>query len=155
MKRKITDLEQRLIDKGYYLSHKHYGGRKSEKTISYMYVNKNAFVKLDNKREQVVDYGLLNYHAMELTTMELKGIELLLDMIKSDFKVDNKSVINVTQERSCELPLDEPTTNLEIAQYLCDYDESDELGEMTFEQFDELCKEKEQWNKLNIQKSNY
>ena len=130
MKRKITDLEQRLIDKGYYLSHKHYGGRKSEKTISYMYVNKNAFVKLDNKREQVIDYGLLNYHAMELTRMELTGIELLLNMVENDFIVDNKSVINVTQNKGVVLPLSE-------------FNESDELGDMTFEQFDELCKEKE------------
>ena len=96
-----------------------------------MYVNKNAFVKLDNKREQVVDYGLLNYHAMELTRMELQGIELLLNMVENDFLVDNKSVTNITQEHSCVLPLS-------------DYDESEELGEMTFEQFDELCKEKEQ-----------
>lgn len=124
MKRKITDLEQRLIDKGYYLSHKHYGGRKSEKTISYMYVNKNAFVKLDNKREKVVDYGLLNYHAMELTRIELLGINITLDMIAKDIK----------QEPMKDYYVITPS----------DFDESDELGDMTFEQFDELCKEKEQ-----------
>ena len=126
MKRKITNLEQRLIDKGYYLSHKHYGGRKSEKTLSYMYVNKNAFVKLDSKREQVVDYGLLNYHAMELTRMELQGIEILLDMIKNDFIIEGYY---------------EPTT---VGIAPSGFDENVELGDMTFEQFDELCKENEQ-----------
>ena len=146
MKRKITDLEQRLIDKGYYLSHKHYGGRKSEKTISYMYVNKNAFVKLDNKREQVIDYGLLNYHAMELTRMELKGIELLLNMVENDIseREPRKIVIcDISDEKKEELlkELNKPHKTIFIPN--SEYDEKKELGEMTFEQFDELCKEKE------------
>jgi hypothetical protein len=136
MKRKITELEQRLIEKGYYLSHKTYGGRKSEKTLSYIYVNKNAFVKLDSKRESVLDYGILNYHAMELTRIELLGIEITLDMIRNDFesepiKVGDKVKIEPYITKS---PYETPS----------DYDESEELGDMTFEQFDELCKEKEQ-----------
>ena len=131
MKRKITELEQRLIEKGYYLSHKAYGGRKSEKTLSYIYVNKNAFVKLDYKRESVLDYGILNYHAMELTRMELLGINITLDMIANDIK-------------------QEPTKADYCVITPSDFDESEELGDMTFEQFDELCKEKEQWNTLEL-----
>lgn len=126
MKRKTTELEQRLIEKGYYLSHKSYGGRKSEKTLSYIYVNKNAFVKLDNKRTSVLDYGILNYHAMELTRMELQGITIALDMIRNDIYGD------------------EPLANMEIALSICSYNETMKPNDMTFEQFDELCKEKEQ-----------
>ena len=90
MKRKITDLEQRLIDNGYYLSHKSYSGRKSEKTLSYTYVCQNKFVRLDYKREKVITYGLLNYHAMELTEMELQGIKLVLSFIRNDTESGEK-----------------------------------------------------------------
>ena len=90
MKRKITQLEQRLLDNGYYLSHKSYSGRKSEKTLSYTYVCQNKFVRLDYKREKVITYGLLNYHAMELTEMELQGIKLLLNFIKNDLESGEK-----------------------------------------------------------------
>jgi hypothetical protein len=86
MKRKTTQLEKRLLDNGYYLSHKSYSGRKSEKTLSYTYVKENKFIRLDYKREKVITYGLTNYHAMELTEMELQGIKLLLNFIKSDLE---------------------------------------------------------------------
>ena len=133
MKRKITNLEQRLIDKGYYLSHKQYSGRKSEKTHSYTYVNKNTFVKLDFKRENVISYGLLNYSAMELTRMELQGIEIVLNMIENEIKERQPREIKPLLNRPLESTWERPS----------EYDEKEELGEMTFEQFDELCKEKE------------
>ncbi len=129
MKRKTTDLEHKLIEKGYYLSHKTYGGKKSQKTLFYYYTNKNSFIKLDSKREKVVSYGLLNYHAMELTEMELQGIKIVLDMIKAEF-VDKSS------ENVVPLPIKECQTPSE-------FDEQEELGYMTPEQFDELCQEKE------------
>ena len=158
MKRKITELEQRLIDKGYYLSHKQYSGRKSEKTLSYTYVNKNAFVKLDFKRENVVSYGLLNYSAMELTRMEWQGIDILLNMIKNDIgetreprKIEpllnrpTKIILgnDISDEKKEKLikELNEPDKVVFCPN--SEYDEREELGSMTFEQFDELCQEKE------------
>ena len=125
MKRKTTDLEQKLISKGYYLSHKTYGGKKSQKTLFYYYINKNSFVKLDSKREKVVTYGLLNYHAMELTRLELQGIQIVLDMLESE--IEPKQVVT---PNSYQVP--------------SEYNEQEELGAMTPEQFDELCQEHEQ-----------
>lgn len=130
MKRKITKLEQKLISKGYYLSHKQYYGRKSEKTLCYVYVNKSAFVKLDFKRENVLTYGLLNYHALELTRIEMQGIDLLLNMISNDFSIKDNVEPIIKQEKTTVIPISE-------------LDEQEEYGAMTFEQFDELCLEKE------------
>jgi len=129
MKRKITELEQRLIDNGYYLSHKQYGGRKSEKTISYTYVQQNKFVRLDYKRENVLAFGLLNYHAMELTEMEWRGIKILLDMIKNDFDPQTNWVkVKLTKDNPKIIPLSE-------------FDEQHELPPMSQEQFSDMCKE--------------
>lgn len=135
MKRKTTDLERKLIEKGYYLSHKTYGGKKSQKTLFYYYTNKNSFIKLDSKREKVVTYGLLNYHAMELTEMELQGIKIVLDMIKAEF-------VNSSSEKQ-EKVLGIPPLPIKECQAPSEFDEQEELGAMTPEQFDELCQEKE------------
>lgn len=86
MKRKTTELEQRLINKGYRLSHKQYGGRHSEKTLSYYYVKENQFVRLDYKREMVLSLGLLNYQCRELTRMELEGLKIAIYNIEQDIK---------------------------------------------------------------------
>ena len=131
MRRKITDLEQRLIDKGYYLSHKQYSGRKSEKTHSYTYVNKNAFVKLDFKRENVISYGLLNYSAMELTRMEWQGIGLMLNIIEKDIDVIEEKT-HIVKENFKVIQLADPDEQLY---------ESTPKG--TFEEIDELNAEKE------------
>ena len=87
-------------------------------------MNQNKFVKLDYTRENVVSYGLLNYSTSELTIMALQGIAILLDMVKNDLKDSDKG---------------------HAYKELCpsEYDENEELGEMTFEQFDMLCKERE------------
>lgn len=140
MKRKTTDLEHKLIEKGYYLSHKTYGGKKSQKTLFYYYTNKTSFIKLDSKREKVVSYGLLNYHAMELTEMELQGIKIVLDMIKAEF-VDSGSFVQheLKEEKGAIIPLP-----IKECQTPSEFDEQEELGYMTPEQFDELCQEKEQ-----------
>ena len=88
MKRKTTTLEQRLINSGYRLSHKQYGGRHSEKTLSYYYVKENQFVRLDYKREMVLGLGLLNYQCRELTRMELEGLKIAIYNIEQDIKED-------------------------------------------------------------------
>lgn len=103
MKRKITELEQRLIDNGYRLSHKQYGGRKSEKTLSYYYVKQDQFVRLDYKREQVLSLGLLNYHCQELTKMECEGIKLRLYYIEQNIE-EQKSFLS--EDLGTEIPIE-------------------------------------------------
>ena len=70
MNRNVTELEQKLINDGWYLSFKSYQGKHSEKTLCYEYhktadlrlENKtfDQVIKLDTKREHVVNYGVLN-----------------------------------------------------------------------------------------------
>ena len=135
MKRKTTDLEQKLISKGYYLVLKHYCGRTSQKTLSYQYVQGNTFITLDSKREKVTNYGLLNYHAMQLGEMELQGIKMSLDALKNDIKscaTLNKPLQTWCFEtKNCGVPPSE-------------MNEQDELGAMTPEELDQLCQEHEQ-----------
>ena len=63
MKRRITRLEQKLLDNGYELVLKRYWGKKSEKTLCYEYHKYNDLtfpyiIVLDKKRERVVKYGI-------------------------------------------------------------------------------------------------
>lgn len=123
--RKNTNLENHLIEKGYRLSHKQYGGRKSEKTLSYYYVKKDQYIRLDYKRENVLSYGLLNYQCSELTGMEVEGLRIRLYNIKQDISEKEQ----------------------EHKKYFEPDIENGEMGEIasgfTPEQFDELCKENE------------
>lgn len=141
MKRKTTDLEQKLIEKGYYLSHKTYGGKKSQKTLYYYYTNKNSFVKLDSKREKVVTYGLLNYHTMQLGEMELQGIKMALDKLKYD--IESCATLNKPLKTWCFEP-----NNCGIPP--SEMNEQDELGAMTPEELDQLCQEHEQEKEQEI-----
>lgn len=114
MERKITDLEQRLINNGYRLTKKIYGGKKSDKTLYYYYEKGNQYVKLDYKRETVLGVGISNYSKTELTRMEIEGAMITIRNIEDDIKYDNEEMVK-----------NEPTKG-------------------TFEEMDELSKEKEQ-----------
>ena len=109
MNRKITELEQRLINNGYRLSHKQYGGRHSEKTLSYYYVKNDQFVRLDYKREQVLSLGLTNYQCRELTRMELEGLKLRFYNIEQDIKEDRWAKTEITEEKGVIIPIDSDT----------------------------------------------
>lgn len=62
MKRKITNLEQQLINDGWYLAIKKYTGKHSQKVYCYEYHktidNYDHVIALDTKRENVVKYGI-------------------------------------------------------------------------------------------------
>lgn len=69
MKRKTTDLEKRLINKGFRLDHKEYCGKHSEKTASYVYYGVvdtriervGVNVKLNAKRDTIVEWGINDF----------------------------------------------------------------------------------------------
>lgn len=114
MKRKTTELEQTLINNGYRLSHKQYGGRHSEKTLSYYYVKGEQFVRLDYKRENVLSYGLLNQSFNELTSYDLDQVRTKLYNVKYDLEYESAEMVKV-----------------------------DNLKSMNFEELDQECKENE------------
>ena len=118
MKRKTTELEQRLINNGYRLTKKVYGGRKSEKTLYYYYEKDNAFIKLDYTREKVLSVGLSNYSCKEFTRMELEGAKLSIGSIEYD--------INHDIEKECEEMV-----------------KCDGVVPMTFEELDQASEESE------------
>ena len=62
MKRKITELEQKLLENSYVLVAKQYSGKHSEKTYCYFYQNGNNAIKIDYTRTKVLDFfiGLVN-----------------------------------------------------------------------------------------------
>ena len=90
MKRKVTELEQRLINNGYRLTKKEYGGRKSEKTLSYHYEKGDQFVRLDYKRENILCLGITNYHPQVVTKLELEELRIKIYNIEQDTKHDNE-----------------------------------------------------------------
>ena len=93
MKRKITDLEQKLINDGWCLAIKRYTGKHSEKTHRYEYhktsdIRNNGksyeqVIELDQKRSQIVDYGIKNIGVEFLNSNELtflRALYLMLDL---------------------------------------------------------------------------
>ena len=87
MKRKITNLEQRLIDDNWCLAIKRYTGKHSEKILCYEYHktsdlrhdNKNydLFIRLDQKRSQITKYGIKNLVVETLDDEELTHIRFV------------------------------------------------------------------------------
>ena len=72
MKRKITELEQKLLENDYYLLGKQYSGKHSEKTQYFIYINGNNVIKLDYTRTKVIDFGLGNLNigaSLDKTTL--------------------------------------------------------------------------------------
>lgn len=87
MKRKVTDLEQKLINNGWCLTIKRYTGKHSEKTHCYEYhktsdITNNGksyeqVIQLDQKRSQIVNYGIANIQIDYLDNDELMHIRFL------------------------------------------------------------------------------
>ena len=92
MKRKTTDLEQKLINDGWCLVVKRYCGKHSEKILCYEYHkisdlrNENRtyeqIIKLDQKRSQVVDFGINNMFVEFLNDQELTFVRSLYLILK-------------------------------------------------------------------------
>ena len=138
MKRKITELEQKLLDNGWYLANKRYTGKRSEKTLCYEYQktsdlrndNKvyDLFINLDLKRSQIVKYGVANLFIERMTEEELTIVRFIFLELR-------KFVESLTK-------VEEPKVNVPNSEL----DEKQELPPMTPEQFDELCQEMEKDN---------
>ena len=135
MKRKITELEQKLLENGWYLANKRYTGKRSEKTLCYEYQktsdlrndNKvyDLFINLDLKRSQIVKYGVANLFIERMTEEELTIVRFIFLELR-------KFVESLTK-------VEEPKVNVPNSEL----DEKQELPPMTPEQFDELCQEME------------
>ena len=141
MKRKITDLEQKLINDGWCLTIKRYTGKHSEKTHCYEYhkisdIRNNGksyeqIIELDQKRSQIVNYGIANIQINYLDREELDLIRFLF--LELRHYVERLTKVEEPKVASVNVP------NSEL-------DEKQELPPMTPEQFDELCQEMENQN---------
>ena len=141
MKRKTTDLEQKLINDGWCLTIKRYTGKHSEKTHRYEYhktsdIRNNGksyeqVIELDQKRSQIVNYGIANIQINYLDREELDLIRFLF--LELRHFVERLTKVEESKVASVNVP------NSEL-------DEKQELPPMTPEQFDELCQEMENQN---------
>lgn len=91
MKRKVSELEQKLLDKGFRLTHKTYGGKHSQFVDKYHYLgelnffdetldmNTNVLVRviLNNKKDKIIDISIIN----ALSTFDFVSKELLQDYL--------------------------------------------------------------------------
>lgn len=166
MKRKVTDLEQKLIKDGWCLTIKRYTGKHSEKTHCYEYhktsdITNNGksyeqVIQLDQKRSQIVNYGISNIQINYLDREELDLIRFLfLELRHFVERITDKDalqqraeyptpitpsgaqVFETSQEKVC---VNVPNSEL---------DEKQELPPMTPEQFDEMCQEMEKSDNEN------
>lgn len=142
MKRKITSLEQKLIENGWCLTNKRYKGKHSEKTLSYEYHktsdlrndNKvyDQVIILDQKRSQIVNYGIKNVYFdffgdQELCLLRFLHLELRHFIEK----------LTVREPREIKPLLNQPSENE------WELKEKANVTPLTPEELDELCKEKE------------
>ena len=156
MKRKITELEQKLLDNGWCLTIKRYTGKHSEKTHCYEYHKKSditnngktyeQIIKLDQKRSQIIDYGIKNVVIDFLNDQELCFVRFLHLELKHYVGRLNDVVVKGWYQHKLEkdngtiIPMNVPNSEL---------DEKLELSPMTPEQFDELCQEMEKDNEIH------
>lgn len=159
MKRKITELENKLIEDGWCLTIKRYTGKHSEKTHRYEYhktsdIRNNAkcyeqIIELDQKRSQIVNYGIANIQINYLDRDELDLIRFLfLELRHYVERVEQESITKIVVKDISEEDkqkmlnsLNEPGKVVIVPN--SELDERQDLPPMTPEQFDELCQEME------------
>ena len=151
MKRKITDLEQKLINDGWHLGIKTYTGKHSEKILCYGYYKDseiknngkkyNQIITLDQKRTSVVDYGLVNVNVVFLNDQELCLLRFLhlelrhyVERLTKREPRPIEPLLNQTSGGSWDKDVEIETKQ--------------DLPPMTPEQFDELCQEMENKNEI-------
>ena len=153
MKRKTTELEEILIKDGWQLVLKRYVGKRSEKTLCYEYHKTSdirnesktfdQIIKLDQKRSQIIDYGIANIQIDYLDREELDFIRFLFLELRHFVEKLNGVVVKgwyqhkLTEDKGAIIPINVPNSEL---------DERQQLPPMTPEQFDELCEEMEKNN---------
>ena len=157
MKRKITELENKLIEDGWCLTIKRYTGKHSEKTHRYEYhktsdIRNNGkcyeqIIELDAKRSQIVNYGIANIQINYLDREELDLIRFLfLELRHYVERVEQESITKIVVKDISEEDkqkmldsLNEPGKVVVVPNN--ELDERQDLPPMTPEQFDELCQE--------------
>lgn len=169
MKRKVTDLEQKLINDGWCLTIKRYTGKHSEKTHCYEYhktsdIRNNGksyeqVIQLDQKRSQIVNYGVANIQIDYLDREELDLIRFLflelrhfVERVEKEIfystEIDPPRIVvkDISEEDKQKMlnSLNEPGKVIVVPN--SELDEKQELPPMTPEQFDELCEEMEKTN---------
>ena len=138
MKRKVTELEQKLIENGWYLTTKRYTGRGSNKILCYEYqktsdIRNNGktykqIIRLNQKRTYVVGCGIANLQIEYLNDDELMVIRFVFFELRkfverlSDNHDHSKDIVDYALYPSEELP-------------------REKRQPMTFEQADELNEE--------------
>lgn len=170
MKRKTTELEQKLINDGWCLTIKRYTGKHSEKTHCYEYhktsdLRNNGksyeqIIELDQKRSQIVNYGIANIQINYLDREELDLIRFLFLELRHFVERVEKEIFysteidppryiggkDISEEEKQKMlnSLNEPGKVVVVPN--SELDEKQELPPMTPEQLDELCQEMEKEN---------
>jgi len=170
MKRKVTDLEQKLINDGWCLTIKRYTGKHSEKTHCYEYhktsdITNNGksyeqVIQLDQKRSQIVNYGIANIQIDYLDREELDLIRFLFLELRHFVERVEKEIFysteieppryiggkDISEEEKQKMLNSLNESGKVVVVPNSELDEKQELPPMTPEQFDEMCQEMENEN---------
>lgn len=105
MKRKETRLEKNLKGLGYFLSHKTYTGKHSDKVYTYVYLKYNGdyefSVLLNKTREQIVHYSFICNRTLEYNLGILEFLQAVHTKFKEElmsvYDFDNKCAYEITE----------------------------------------------------------
>lgn len=119
MKRKVTELEQKLIENGWYLATKRYTGRGSNKILCYEYqktsdIRNNGktykqIIRLNQKRTVVVGYGIANLQIEYLNDDELMVIRFVFFELRKFVQKISWVDTKLSKENSRVIPLEIPS----------------------------------------------
>lgn len=104
MKRKITPLEQKLLDKNWKLCLKEYKGKYSqftrcyifEKEISLQEIKMKGFVELNKYRNEVINY-YVSYSEPHINKQNAKDINLAIEIIESELFENQESTNEIVE----------------------------------------------------------
>ena len=113
MKRHITKLEEKLIEKGWYLTEKSYIGKYSQKVESYRYEKTfghfMAKTYLDSKRENVLYTVISNMNVHYVGKYDIDLLEEYYETANNevlscllDHHEDNEEVVQVVEALECQ-----------------------------------------------------
>lgn len=91
MKRTITDLEEKLIQEGYKLKSKEYGGKHSQKVVAYVYIKKDEVgdvtsIVLNQKRTKIVYYTINGIGCEELVRLHTKLCSIYCSLEEKNYE---------------------------------------------------------------------
>ena len=114
MRRKETKLEKNLIDLGYWLSHKTYCGKKSEKVFEYIFIKENNHtiyqVSINRTREHINSFSFTNRTIVSFNDNSIEELQKINNNLHEEMTLiyDFENKVAKELENPFDLDVEEP-----------------------------------------------